>query len=51
MSTNVRSDSLVLASWLLKWLLIKDLGELGQLEIQVHSETASRIDFEIPEVD
>ena len=40
-----------LASWLSKWLQIEDLRELGQLEIQVRSETVSRIDFEVPKVD
>ena len=35
-----------LATWLSMWLQIEDLRELGQLEIQVHSETVSRIEFE-----
>jgi hypothetical protein len=40
-----------LISWLSKWLRIEDLRELGQLEIQVHSEAVLRIDFEAPETD
>jgi hypothetical protein len=43
MSTAIRS---YLASWLSKWLQIEDRRELGLLEIQVHSEKVSRIDFE-----
>ena len=48
MSVAIRSN---VVSWLSKWLQIEDLRELGQLEIQVHSETVSRIDFEVPEID
>jgi len=48
MSVAIRSH---LASWLSKWLQIEDLRELGQLAIQVLSETVTRIDFEVPEVD
>jgi hypothetical protein len=42
MSMAMRS---YLVTWLSKWLQIDDFGELGQVEIQVHSETVSRIDF------
>jgi hypothetical protein len=42
MSVAIRSN---LASWLSKWLQIEDLRELGQLEIQIHHENVSLVDF------
>jgi hypothetical protein len=34
--------------WLQKWLQIKDLRELGHLDIEVHSAKLSKIDFDGP---
>jgi hypothetical protein len=48
MSMAIRSH---LVSWLSKWLQIQDLRVLGRVEIQVHTETVSRIDFEASEID
>jgi hypothetical protein len=48
MSVAMRS---YLASWLSKWLPIEDRRELGRLELEVHSKTVARIDFQAPEVD
>jgi hypothetical protein len=48
MSIAIRS---YLVSWLSKWLQIEDLRELGRVEIQVHTETVSRIDFEASKSD
>jgi hypothetical protein len=42
------ADRLYVVSWLSKWLQIEDLRELERVEIQVHSETVERIDFEGP---
>jgi hypothetical protein len=35
-----------LVLWLKKWLRIKDLRELGTTEIEVHTDTIARMDFE-----
>jgi hypothetical protein len=37
--------------WLQRWLQVEELRELGRLELEVHSETAGRIDFEVLEID
>ena len=48
MSVAIRSN---LVLWLQKWLQIEHLRELGQLDIEVRSETLARIDFQVPDVD
>ena len=34
--------------WLRKWLKIEDLGELGRLDLEVHNERLTKIDFDGP---
>lgn len=43
MSVAIRSD---LVLWLQRWLQIEDLSELGHLEIAVHSQSVTKIDFD-----
>jgi len=42
MSVAIRS---YLVSWLQQWLQIKDLRELGKLEVGAHTDSVAKIDF------
>ena len=42
MSVAIRSH---LLTWLLRWLQIEDLKQLGRVELEVRSQTLTRIEF------